>query len=189
MSPEPYPKRLTRYFEVVLAMKIPLDYICVKSGVLCPRCRHMVESGQVQKYEIEVIRHLIELEERDPAFRFLRDATYVKSYMIDDFLVLIIDILNDVAPQTLIRLARVLGERLNMKVRAVKRLNDMKMVIAQILSPARIQGVNTVWSPDGTVQYVVRISRYDARFLPISIDELEKLLNMIFNKAFKIKLV
>jgi len=170
-------------------MKIPLDYICIKSGVLCPRCRRLIESGQVQQYEVDVIKHLIELEEHDPSFKFLKEATYVKSYVVDGFLVLMIDLLDDVGTQSLIKLARALGERLGMKVRVVRRTNDMKMVIAQILAPARIQGLNTVWSPDGSVQYVVRISRHDARSLPISIEDLEKLLNEIFNEAFRIKLV
>jgi len=170
-------------------MRIPLDHICVKSGILCPRCRRLIESGQVQPFEVDIMKVLLELEENDPNFRFLRDAVYVKSYTLNGLTVLTLDLHDDVNPQLLIKLARTLSEKIKSKVRVVRRTNDLKLMIAQIIAPARVQGVNMVWSPDGTVQYVVRISRYDAKFLPTKIENIEQLLNMMFNEIFKIKIV
>ncbi len=169
-------------------MKLPLDYICLKSGVLCPRCRKLVEEGKVENFEVDIMKALIELEEKTQDFKFLRDSSYVKSYLTDDFCVLIVEVPDDVTQHALIKLSRALSDKLGYRVRVVKKVNDMKMMIAQIVAPARIQGVNSLWLPDGSVQHIVRIPRYDAKLLPTSIENLEKLFNMIFGANIKIKL-
>ena len=169
-------------------MKIPLDYICLKSGVLCPRCRRLIEEGKVGEHEVEVMKVLIDLEEKDPEFKFLRDAVYVKTYTSNGFHVLVLKIPEDIPPTTLIRLSRVLSDRLNAKVRVVKQTNDMKYMIAQIVAPARVQGVNSLWLPDGTVQHIVRIPRYDARLLPTAIENIEKILKEMFGENIRVKL-
>ncbi len=172
----------------VVAMKMPLDHICLKSGVLCPRCRKLVESGVVADYEVEIMRGILELEEKNPEFRALKDGTYIKSYRVDSFVVLMVEVPENVSTQTLTKLARALSEKLGMKIRVVKKVNDMKLVIAQIVAPARVNGVNSLWLPDGTVQHIVRISRYDAKLLPASIEALEKLFKEIFGEDIRIRL-
>ncbi len=167
---------------------MPLDYICLKSGVLCPRCRKLVDEGKVQQFEVDLMKALIELEEKSQDFKFLREATYVKGYLVDNFCVLILELPEDVTQHSLIRLSRVLSDKVGLKVRVVKKVNDMKMLIAQIVAPARIQGVNALWLPDGSVQHIVRIPRYDAKSLPTSVENLEKLFNEIFGTSIRIKL-
>ncbi len=169
-------------------MKMPLDYICLKSGVLCPRCRRLVDEGKVQQFEVDIMKALIELEEKSQDFKFLRDAAYVKSYLADSFCVLILELPDDVTQHMLIRLSRALSDKVGLKIRVVKKVNDMKMLIAQIVAPARIQGVNSLWLPDGSVQHIVRIPRYDAKSLPAPIEVLEKILNDIFGTSIRIKL-
>ena len=168
-------------------MRIPLDVICVKSGVLCPRCQKLVDSGTYTLREVEIMKALFELEEKDANFKFLKDATYVKSYETNSMIVTILEVSEDVPQTALIRLGRVLSEKLGSKVRVVRK-TDPKTLIAQIIAPARIQGVNSVWTPDGDVQYIVRISKQDARFLPMNINELEHLLTLIFNENYRVKI-
>ncbi len=170
-------------------MKIPLDYICIKSGVLCPRCRKLIESGEVAEYEVDVIRSLIELEEKEQQFRFLRDTSYIKTYRVDDLYIVILEMPDNVHSHMIARLSRALSDKLGARVKVIRKSNDVKNVIAQILSPARIQGINTVWLPDGSVQHIVRIPRYDARYLPASIESLEKLFREMFNEVFRIRIV
>ncbi len=174
-------------------MKIPLDQICVRSGVLCPRCRELVASGRVNEFEVELMRILLELE-NDPQFKFLKESSYVKSYLKNSILVMILDLPENVTSQQIARLARTISSRVsenlgNVKIRVVRRSNDVRNMIAQILAPARIQGVNTLWSPDGTVQHIVRVPRNDVRFLPGPVNELEELFKEIFNEQYRIRIV
>lgn len=170
-------------------MRAPLDSVCLKSGVLCPRCRRVIESGAVSPKEIEVMQHLLELEEADPGFRFLRDTNYVKSYEVDSLLLVILDVDAVVSAATLTKLSKVLSERLNAKVRVIRNSQDPKALVSQIIAPARMQGIDSVWTPDGDVHYVIRISKHDARLLPMRVEMLESLLSSMFNATYRVRVL
>jgi hypothetical protein len=69
-------------------MKIPLDYLCVKSGLLCNRCQSLVDSGEVDSFEVKVMQALLELEETQ--FKELKDSTYYKAIKVNDLLILLV---------------------------------------------------------------------------------------------------
>ncbi|RLG77129.1 MAG: transcription elongation factor NusA [Thermoprotei archaeon] len=171
-------------------MRIPLDYICIKSGILCPRCQRLVDSGVVSNLDVELMKALLDIEENQSNFRFLKESSYVRSVQQGRMIVVILDIPDTVPQQTLIRLSRLLSERLGgFKVRIVRNSNDLKSMVSQIVAPARIMGINTVWLPDGSVQHVIRMPRYDARLLPAPMKDIETLLTQLFKYNFRIKLV
>lgn len=167
-------------------MKIPLDVICVRSGVLCPRCRRIIESGEHLEVEVEVMKYLLELE-NDNNYKFLRNATYVKSYKADSTLIVVLDVPENVSRSSLIKLAKALEEKIGLRIRIVQRTSDPKQFIQQLISPARIQGIDSVWTPDGSVQHIVRIPRSDVRLLPMKINVLENLLSSIYNEVYRVK--
>lgn len=169
-------------------MKIPLDTICVRSGVLCPRCKRLIDSGTHAQSEVDIMKALLELEE-DPSNKFLREASYFKSYYVDSMVIVVIDVSDTIPQSMLIRLGRTLSEKLGLRVRVIRRSQDIKTFLAQIFAPARIQGVDSVWTPDGDVQHIIRISRYDARVLPFKVNQLENLLTAIFNEVYRIKII
>jgi transcription antitermination factor NusA-like protein len=168
-------------------MKIPLDTICVKSGVLCPRCHRLIDSGFYTLREVEIMRYLLELEEQDPNFKFLKDATYLKSYETNSLTLTVLEVGSDVPQSALARLGRTLSAKMNTKVRVIRK-SDPKSIIVQVVAPARVQGINSVWTPDGDVQHIIRISRYDARLLPAEVSEIESLLSLVLNENYRIKI-
>lgn len=169
-------------------MKIPLDHVCVRTGVLCPRCQRLVESGEVEKYEVDVMRELLNLEER-PDFKFLKDAKYVKSILTRNMLVLIIEAADsNIHPRILGRLGRALSEKLNTRVRVINKAHgDLREIARQLMYPARVIGVNTLWLPDGTVEHIVRIPRSDSRYLPANTAVLEDILSKITGMNVRIR--
>jgi len=78
-------------------LRIPLDTLCVKTGVLCPRCQSIVRSGSVKEYEVDVMRELLDLEEL-PDFKFLKDMEYVRSVTSEGALVIILQDVRDNTP-------------------------------------------------------------------------------------------
>uniref|UniRef100_A0A7C5TL80 Transcription elongation factor NusA n=1 Tax=Ignisphaera aggregans TaxID=334771 RepID=A0A7C5TL80_9CREN len=169
-------------------MRLPLDIICVKSGVLCPRCKRLIDSGVYSQNEVDIMKALLELEE-DPSNKFLREATYFKSYYVDSIVIVVIEVSDSIPQSMLIKLGRALSEKLGLRIRVIRRSQDVKVFLAQIFAPARIQGIDSVWTPDGDVQHIIRISKYDARVLPFKISQLENLLTMIFNEVYRIKVI
>ncbi|MFN3267950.1 MAG: transcription elongation factor NusA [Zestosphaera sp.] len=170
-------------------MKIPLDILCVKTGVLCPRCQSIVRSGSVREYEVDVMRELLDLEELTD-FKFLKDMEYVRSVMSEGALVIILqDTKNNTPdPRSLNKLSWTLSERLKIRTRIVTNTKDLKEVVKQLVFPARITSVNTIWLPDGTVEYVVRVPRFELRNLPFKRREIiEDLLTQITGNVVKIR--
>jgi transcription antitermination factor NusA-like protein len=111
----------------------------------------------------------------------------VKSYETNSMILIVLEMGNDVPQAALVKLGRILSTKMNTKIRVIKK-SDPKNIIVQVVAPARVQGINSVWTPDGDVQHIIRISKYDARLLPAGVNELEHLLSMIFNENYKIKI-
>jgi len=170
-------------------LRIPLDTLCVKTGVLCPRCQSIVRSGSVKEYEVDVMRELLDLEEL-PDFKFLKDMEYVRSVTSEGALVIILQDVRDNTPdpRSLNKLSWVLGERLKTKTRIITNTKDLKEVVKQLVFPARITSVNTIWLPDGTVEYVVRIPKFEMRNLPFKRREvIEDILTQITGNVVRIR--
>lgn len=168
-------------------MRIPLDIICVKSGILCPRCKALVESGEHSEIEVDVMRVLLELE-NNSSFRFLRNANYIKSYKADSILVVVLDFQEPIPRSDIIRLGKILEDKLGLRVRIVQKTVDPKAFISQLISPARVQGIDIVWTPDGSVQHIVRIPRSDVKLLPMKVEIIESLLKAIYNEPYRVKI-
>jgi len=170
-------------------LRIPLDVLCVKTGVLCPRCQSIVRGGSVREYEVDVMRELLDLEELTD-FKFLKDMEYVRSVMGEGALVVILqDTKNNTPdPRSLNKLSWILSERLKVKTKIVTNTRDLKEIVKQLVFPARITSVNTIWLPDGTVEYVVRVPRFELRNLPFKRREIiEDLLTQITGNVVRIR--
>lgn len=167
-------------------VKIPLDHVCVKSGVLCPRCQFLVDSGQVQSFEVEVMRSLIELEESGT--KYLKDAVYHKSYRDNDLLVIVMEFKSKVSPYELAKLAKALSSKLGLRVKVINKSSDVKQIVATLLYPARILGINTVWLPDGSTHYVIRIPRSDQKILQNNREIYERILSQIIGQEVEIRI-
>jgi transcription antitermination factor NusA-like protein len=166
-------------------MKIPLDYVCVRSGLLCNRCESLVNSGQVEQFEVDLMKVLLELEEKE--FKELKDSTYHKAYKLDNLLVLVVASGQGMTQYKWIRLAKILQDKFNVKVRIIEKTGSVKDSAIQLLTPVRILGVNMVWLPDGSVQYVIRIPKSERRFLPADSNILESALSKIHSAQVRIK--
>lgn len=169
-------------------MKIPLDHICVKSGVLCPRCQGLVASGAVEDHEVNVMRALLELE-GTPEFKFLRNSIYHRAIKLGDFLAILLQLADSVSnPRLINRLDRHLSDALGMRVRVIDRSSgNIKHIVSQLIMPARVSGINTLWLPDGSTQYIVRIPRSDSRYLPASREVIEEVLSNLIGSGVRIR--
>jgi len=172
------------------SVKIPLDYICVKSGILCPRCQALVDSGEVDSREVDIMRALIELEESGN--QLLKKAVYHKAYFIDSQMIVIVMDLGvgssvPVYTKYARNIEKGLANKLGVKVKLIPHTSDLRSLALHLLYPARVLGVNTLWLPNGSVEYVVRVSRRDRRFLEKNREFFEKILTELSGKKVQIR--
>ena len=162
-------------------LKYPLDKICVKSGVFCQSCQRKIESEAMTEEDIEVMRALINLEEK---LKFLKKGEYMRSMNLGDELVVLIRNGFEVAELT--TLERELSNIVGKKVKVVEYTNDLKRLIEQIIAPASLLGVNKIWLPTGEEVISVRISRRDRRYLAKVKEQYEALIEKISGTKAKI---
>ncbi len=163
-------------------MKYPLDKICVKSGILCPNCQRKVDTGLVGKYEIPIMRAMIELEEE---MKELRRGEYVKSHELDGLVIIIVR--DHWERDEIERVSKRLSSKLKKRVKVVIDKGNKKELVEQILFPATLLGMNALWLPDGSEQIIVRVSRRDQRFIGSRKDKFEKLLGTLLNRNVMIR--
>ncbi|MET1101850.1 MAG: transcription elongation factor [Pyrodictiaceae archaeon] len=172
-------------------VQIPLDYVCVKSGVLCPRCQGLVDSGVVDEREIPIMKALIELEENEN-MQLLKKATYHKAYFVDnEMIVVIMDLGIGTSVPVFTRYARQveqkLQEKLGIRVKLIPKANDVRSLASFLLYPSRILGVNILWLPDGSIEYVIRVSRRDQKYIMVRKQVYEKILSEMLGKRTMIR--
>ena len=165
-------------------MKFPLCYICIKSGILCPRCQELIDRGEYDDLDLKIMKALLNLESKFPE---LKNVEYHKTLKIDNLVIVMLSNISRNIPWG--KLSRALAESLecNAKFRFVEKTSDFKKIASQLLTPVRVLGVNILWLPDGSQQNIVRISKSEVRFLPADLNTLEQALRMICNTEVRIR--
>ncbi len=127
------------------------------------------------------------MEMEDKGEAWLKNSEYVKAYMFDGFLVILLRIRNAYG-FSLNRTAKEIGKRIG--ARFVKiidyRGRDLRYLAQQLLSPAKVHGVNIVYMPDGSTMYTIRVSRRDLHRLQVDKELLEKALSKIYGEKVSI---
>jgi len=163
-------------------VRYPLDKICVKSGILCPSCQRKVDSGLVGRYEIPIMKAMMELEEE---LKELRKGEYVKAYEVSNMVIVLVK--DSFEPIEIEKIVKELSMKLRRKVKVINYGSDRRALVEQIIAPATLLGLNTLWLPDGSEQVIVRIPRRDQRFIGGRRRALEELLTQLFGKQVRIR--
>ncbi|MEM3526088.1 MAG: hypothetical protein QXV37_01620, partial [Candidatus Jordarchaeaceae archaeon] len=159
---------------------------CLKSGIYCSTCREKIEKGEVSSLDLEVAKHLLELESRFPN---LKDAEFRGAIETDSLIIIVVgpgDISHFIGPKG--KIVKVLSDLLKKKVRVIEGSSSVKKTIEDILSPVGVLGVNTIWLPDGTLEKKVRIRKSDSKRLPTSVANLEDIVYRLTKEKIRIAL-
>ncbi len=153
-------------------MKTPLCTFCIKSGVLCPQCRDKLRTGTVSERDIHIAKLLFELEAKYPV---LQQITFHNAYDVDGVLAIV------VGPGDLPRIfsegsaiPRAIADLARKRIRILEKRGDTRGFLEDLLAPAPITAINTIWLPDGTTETRVIVSGRPRR-LPLKVSVLREL--------------
>jgi len=161
-------------------LKYPLDRVCVKSGLFCPSCQRKLDTGEVKPHEVDIIKTLMELEDRIVE---LRKGEYVKSYIVGDTVIIVLK--GDWERSEVERLNRELSSKFGKRIRVVTLTSDQRMLVEQVLPNVSVLNINIAWLPDGSEQILVRIPSRDLRRLG-NVKQWEEVLTDLFHKPTRI---
>lgn len=155
-------------------MKLPICLVCMKSGILCPSCQEKFDRGEISPLDIEVARHLLEIEKKYPA---IKDSTFFKAIDVGKMLIVLVKSERRLYRPLWNKVAKKLSLRVNKPVRVVEKTASIRQIAEQVLAPARVLGVNVVWLPDGSRENYIKISQSDMKRLAISVRQAEKVIS------------
>lgn len=155
-------------------MKTPLCDACRREGsvaAICPDCRSRIARGEITALDAEVSQILFRINETHniSAARFSRALDMGRVVLL----------LTDGEAGLLIgregRVVSAISSALGRKVRIVESTGDVRKSISDILTPARLLGINSAWVA-GRERLRVRISKSDERTLPVDADTVRKVI-------------
>jgi len=65
-------------------------------------------------------------------------------------------------------------------------VGDMRETIYDLIAPARVTGINTVYKPDGSIIQRVRINKKDKHKLRMSLEDITKLVSSLMGDKVEI---
>lgn len=152
-------------------MKTPFCDSCVKSAAPCGGCQKRIRAGELAQLDFEVAQILYKINEKhnisEASFVRALDLGRVVLIMTEGEVGLLIGRGGVVVSQ--------ISSALNKKVRIVQSSADVRKSISDIILPARLLGINTMWH-GGQEVVKVRLSSHDFHQLPIEKDTLEKVI-------------
>lgn len=164
--------------------KIPFCEFCVKTRVLCQKCQSLIDSGRYSWLDVEVSDALLKVGRK----MNLSEVEYVKSYEVDDLLIVLLRNVKRIPRGAFMQLEKELSSILGRSVKVVEH-GSVNEVIAQLVSPAKLLTISTSWLPDGTTETVVKIPSRELRRLPIKPERLQAIISQISGATVKVELV
>lgn len=164
-------------------MKAPICNVCLKSDVLCSNCEGKLEDGEITELEIEVSRILKELSNE---YGSLRDSTIKHVYDTEN-VVVIVTAEGDGA-KVVGRsgdIVKELAERIDKSIRVVEHAENDRDVIKGLLSPAEIESINTVFSPEGQHKKIVVSEQFEGK-INLSNEEFEEIIRNITGEDYEL---
>ncbi|MFB6158591.1 MAG: hypothetical protein ABEJ95_02910 [Candidatus Nanohalobium sp.] len=164
-------------------MKAPICNVCLKSDVLCSNCEEKKEKGEINELEIKISRKLKELSEE---YGSLRDSEILNIYDTENVVVIVTaegDGAKVVGRSG--EIVKKVAEEIDKSIRVVEKSDSDREVIKGLLSPAEIESVNTVFSPEGEHKKVVVDEEYEGK-INMSVEELEDIIKTITDTYYQL---
>ena len=162
-------------------MKTPVCDTDLKSGELCPQCEKRIAEGKITKLDFEVAQILYKINDRYN----ISNASFYKAIDLGR----VVLILTRGEAGLLIgkqgKIVSELSSSLGKKVRIAEATGDVKKTIADIITPARLLGINHAFH-EGREITKVRIARADMPHLPLDVASLERILRSLLEDDVKL---
>jgi len=138
-------------------VKTELCQFCLRSGILCSKCKKKVEKGEISQLDLEIARLLVSLEDRYPS---LQDVYFYKTVGADDVLAILVK-RGDIAKMLSYggKIIRILEKKTKKTIRLLEYNTDERKFLEDLFVPLSILTINKIWLPDGTTETKVILRR------------------------------
>ncbi len=144
-----------------MPVRIPLDKICVRTGVFCPRCQRLLDEGKYSDVDVKVMEVLVEAERKYRDY----DIRFEKAYQFDDIVYVLLEAKPGIPSGLGGEIARKLRDLGIQRVVLVQYMRDPRKIIEQVIQPYPLLGVEEAYLPDGSTVAVIKVPKEARSFL------------------------
>lgn len=162
-------------------MKTPICEDDIREGRLCSECEGKIKAGEISALDFEVARILHRINQR----KNITAASFVRCVDLGRMVV----ILTEGEPGVLIgrngTVVSELSHALGKRVRIAQTSKDAKKTVADLLAPASMLGINTVYR-GGVQETKIRIAKDSMHSLPADVGTLGKAIKTVLKQDVEI---
>ncbi|MBS7605741.1 MAG: hypothetical protein QW424_03535 [Candidatus Bathyarchaeia archaeon] len=166
-------------------MKAELCQFCLRSGILCPKCRMKVERGEITQLDLEVARSLVSLENEYP---MLQEVYFRGALEVNETLVILVR--RGDASKILSyggKIIKALESKFGKNVRILEYNSSERKFIEDLFAPLNVVTINKIWLPDGSVETRVILKGKDKRRRSLNIDVAKEIAKRIKGMTLRVE--
>lgn len=149
-------------------MRSELCQFCLRSGILCPKCRVKIEKGEITRLDLEIARILVSLEDEYP---LLQDVYFHGALEINNTLVILVKRgdMNKILSYGG-KIIKALESKVGKNIRVLEYNSSERKFIEDLFAPLNVVTINKIWLPDGSVETRVILRGKNKRKKSLNID-------------------
>jgi transcription antitermination factor NusA-like protein len=160
-------------------MQAPICEVCLKSNILCSACQEKLNSGKISQKDVDISRYLYDLSDK---MRSIRDIKILR--IVDCGSLIIITGRGDAAK--LVGKGGVVVKKIakdfKKSIRILEEAPSFKDFVEELLSPASINGINTLYKDDIEI-YRIKIPAIQKNNIMIT----PEIFSQIISNFYKLK--
>ena len=165
---------------------LPADKTCIKSGFLCNNCQARLDVGEITEFEIDLAKDLLELEEDNENFVFLKDISFYKAIDYEDLIILVIGKRDKL---------KITSELLDWvketyevdEIILVEKTNKPRPIVEALINPHKLVSLNEIFLATGDVQFRAVLWEEDRENLLFTREELEQLIFELTGNVIRVE--
>lgn len=165
---------------------LPADKTCINSGFLCTNCQARLDAGEITEFEIDLAKDLLELEEVNEKFAFLKNISFYKAIDYEDLIILIIGKRDKLKFNS--ELLDWIKETYEVdEIILVGKTDKPRPVIEALINPYKLISLNEIFLATGDVQFRAVLWEEDREKFLFTKEELEQLIYELTGKITRVE--
>ncbi|MEM3173721.1 MAG: hypothetical protein QXU02_02425, partial [Candidatus Bathyarchaeia archaeon] len=154
-------------------MKTELCQFCLRSGILCQKCRAKIERGEVTQRDLEIARLLVSIEDEYP---LLQDVYFRGSIEADNILAILVrrGDMNKILSYGG-KIIKFLESKTGKSVRVLEYNSSERKFIEDLFAPLTVLAINKIWLPDGSIETRVILKGKDKKRGSLNINAMKEI--------------
>ncbi|MFX1427179.1 MAG: hypothetical protein ACFFBE_12060 [Promethearchaeota archaeon] len=166
--------------------ELPADKTCINSGFLCTNCQARLDAGEITEFEIDLAKDLLELEESNENFGFLKDISFYKAIDYEDLIIIIVGRKDKL---------KITSELLDWikdtyevdEIILVEKTNKPRPVIEALINPYKLVSLNEIFLATGDIQFRAVLWEEDREKFLFTKEELEQLIYELTGNIIRVE--